>query len=136
MSKTNQSNQGIERTDANEVTTALLTARGGEGNLERSATLTGNGYLVVVEESVEHIMAGVFHQEQVYHLLTEGIHLHNMNTGNKHPLSGGCHVIEVRSSHDLLLLLPLLQSDGESEESHQHGFLVSSMAIREQPEIK
>ena len=92
--------------------------------------------MVVVEESVEHIMARVFRQEQVNHLLTEGIHLHNKNTGNKRPLSGGCHVTEVWSSHDLLLLLPLLQSDGESEESRQHGVQVSSMAIREQPEIK
>jgi len=39
-------------------------------------------------------------------------------------------------SHDLLLLLPLLQSDGEREEGRQHGIQVSAMAIWKQPEIK
>ena len=135
MSKTNQSKQGIGRTGKGSRHSSSKGARGGEGILAKSATLTGNWYLVAVEESVEHIMAGVFRQ-QVYHLLTEGIHLHNKNTGNKRPLSGGCHVTEVWSSHDLLLLLPLLQSDGESEEKRQHGIQVSSMAIWEQPEIK
>ena len=40
------------------------------------------------------------------------------------------HIGSACSSHDLLLLLPLVESDGEGDERGEHGILVTLVTIR------
>ena len=52
--------------------------------------LTGEGILIVVEECVEHIMAGILCQKQLIHVFTKSIDL-NAQTQTKHYITISQH---------------------------------------------